>query len=304
MEEKDCQNTKSSLINKEFKCLDKGFIRIVDLMGDDAAVVQAARVSYGKGTKSISDDTKLIRYLVRHSHTSPLEMCEIKLHIKMPLYVFGQWVRHRTASLNCVSYRYSEVPNEFHMIDENGWRCQSEDNKQGSSDAEMSPDAIRTLMEEQNFTIDVSTVVYNHRLSSGVAREQARKDMPQSVYTEFYWKIDLHNLLHFLRLRTDSHAQLEIREYANVILDEIVSEWCPITYRAFLDYKKHSMNLSSIEKNTIKLICSGKPAEAIYYLKELGFLEYSESHKIKQNRELKELEEKLNSLGILLPWSH
>lgn len=223
--------------------LDHGHVRLIDVMGDDHAIVNAARVSYGEGTKRVSADRHLIRYLVRNSHTSPLEMCEIKLHIKCPIYVFRQWIRHRTASVNEVSGRYSVVTDQAQIASE--WRLQSKDNKQGS-DGVLDPEVGKYLTARENTHLKDMYDAYQERLEHGVAREQARKDLPLSTYTEAYWKMDLHNLLHFLRLRLDPHAQMEIRVYAEAIA-EIVKEWVPWTWEAFEDYKMKGMSLTKFD---------------------------------------------------------
>lgn len=294
---------KSDLIDKKFNVLDKGFIRVVDIMGDDSSVVQAARISYGNGTKTTSDDKNLIRYMYRNFHHTPFEMCEIKLHIKLPLYVLGQWIRHRTASVNALSYRYSECKDEFHNLNSNEWRLQDSGNKQGSCGL-IRDDLGLSFCQSELVVQQESMRVYNERLEAGMAREVARKDLPQSLYTEIYWKIDLRNLLNFLYLRTDSHAQKEIRDYANIILEEIVKNWVPLTYSSFMDYTKNSMSLTRLEKDVIRLICSGKPTEACYMIKDEGIFNLNENGTVKNNRELKELQDKLNTLGIMIPWKH
>lgn len=230
--------------------LDHGFVRVVDTMGDDAAIVQAARVSYGKGTKSTSDDTALIRYLVRHSHTSPIEMCEIKLHLKMPMFIARQWMRHRTASINEYSGRYSEMKDECYLPDLDRFTTQSTTNKQGSSNT-MSEFAYITRKTMQQEQADAHSNYQSYLDDAEISRELARINLPLSTYTEFYWKIDLHNLLHFLRLRMDSHAQQEIRDYANVIA-EIVSKWVPATWSAFCDYKLNAVTFSAVELEALQ----------------------------------------------------
>lgn len=211
----------------------KGAVRVVDIMGDDSSIVQSARVSYGKGTKHVSKDERLINYLWKHQHTSPFEMCEIKLHIKAPMFVARQWLRHRTASVNELSARYSEMQKDFYLPDLENICEQSTDNKQGRG-APLHPDLaskVRGLMEE---SCDKALETYEALLSIGVSRELARIIIPTGFYTEFYWKIDLHNLLKFLKLRTHKTAQLEIRQYADIILHEIVKEWTPMVYKAFM----------------------------------------------------------------------
>lgn len=242
---------RSELIGKEFKCLDKGFVRLVDIMGGDESIVQAARVSYGKGTKTFSEDRNLIRYLMRHRHTSPFEMVEYKFHIKLPIFVARQWIRHRTANVNEYSGRYSIMPDEFYVPSTEDVRKQSKTNKQGRSDEpipeNIANDFVKDLQETQNYLYEK----YNYYLSQDIAREIARINLPLSTYTEWYWKIDLHNLFHFLELRLHPTAQFEIREYAKIIA-QIVKETCPIAYQAFEDYRLNSITFSSIELKILK----------------------------------------------------
>ena len=245
--------------NTYFKVLDKGFLGIVDWMGNDEAVVQAARVSYGKGTKKVSDDKQLIRYLVNHEHMTPLEMCEIKLHVKVPMDCWRQWIRTRTASVNEQSTRYSEATMDKQETPPDKWRLQSRDNKQGSCGYLPEIGSIYHDGLEYRKNIDGeyfskaekihhehADKLYQHRLEHGIAREQARKDLPLSTYTEAYWKIDLRNLFHFLKLRLDPHAQEEIRSYAFVIAC-ITKELFPIAFEAFLDYGLNSVKFSGPE---------------------------------------------------------
>ena len=232
------------------KVLDKGFVRVVDKMGVDSSIVQAARISYGEGTKQVSQDRALIRYLMRHKHTSPFEMCEIKLHIKMPIFVARQWVRHRTANLNEYSARYSLMPDEFYIPQEKDIALQSVDNKQGRGEALTHAQAseIRALIEEQS---QKAYAAYEKMIAQGVARELARIVLPQNIYTQFYWKCDLHNLLHLIALRSHSTAQYEVREFSHAI-EEIVKEWVPITYEAFVDYRKEACIVSGHAKKYLK----------------------------------------------------
>ena len=202
-------------------------------MGTDDAIVQAARVSYGSGTKKIHQDEGLIRYLMRHGHTTPFEMCEIKLHIRAPMDCWRQWIRHRTASVNEYSTRYSLAIDSAQKTPSNEWRLQNKSNKQGSLGYLGKSKGIIKSEQERIFQ-ESAKEVYKSRIEDGVAREQARKDLPLSTYTEAYWKIDLHNLFNFLQLRMDIHAQNEIRAYANIIGNNIVSTWCPIAWQAFL----------------------------------------------------------------------
>jgi len=207
--------------------LDHGFVRLVDHMGDDSSIVQAARVSYGEGTKSVRCDTGLIRYLMRNQHMSPFEMCELKFHIKLPIFVARQWIRHRTANVNEISARYSVISDDFYVPSVVNY--QSKDNKQGSgAEHEHSESFVREISRISYKAYES----YKYMIEEGVAREQARIILPVNMYTEWYWKIDLRNLLHFLKLRMDSHAQFEIREYANAIA-QVVREHYPVTWSAF-----------------------------------------------------------------------
>ena len=236
--------------------LDHGFVRVVDYMGDDGAVVQAARVSYGRGTQIRSTDRTLIRYLMRHHHTTPFEMCEIKLHVKLPIFVARQWVRHRTANINEYSARYSILDREFYIPDPEVIASQSESNRQGRGD--LVPAEHATWV--QQLLIDDATRAYDHYAEllnqdsngesidpnrDGLARELARINLSLNYYTQWYWKVDLHNLLNFLHLRADPHAQYEIRVYADAILDQIVKPWVPLSHEAFLDYRLNASTLSS-----------------------------------------------------------
>lgn len=241
---------KEKLIDKNFHILDKGFIRIIDIMGNDDAIVQAARISYGKGTKHSSQDRALIRYLIRHKHTSPLEMCEIKLHIKMPIFVARQWVRHRTANINEYSARYSELDADFYIPELENIAAQSQDNKQGRGENLPHDQAliIQNLIKENSET---SYLRYEQMLQAGVARELARIILPVNIYTQWYWKCDLHNLLHFIALRAHNTAQFEIREYANVLL-EIIKEWVPGVYEAFVDYILEGVSVSKQAKSLLE----------------------------------------------------
>jgi thymidylate synthase (FAD) len=237
-----------------------GFIRVVDTMGDDAAIVQMARVSYGEGTKTVNEDRGLIRYLMRHRHTSPFEGCEIKLHLKMPIFVARQWIRHRTASLNEVSARYSELPSEYYLPVEDDIQAQAVNNKQGRQEDGLRGDAKWRFFDRILRSCRKAFDDYRRSLDDGVARELARIQLPLATYTEFYWKIDLHNLLHFLSLRADPHAQKEIRDYAEPILHEIVRTWVPHTYEAFLDYVQGAKTFSSEEVKTLKRLLALIPS--------------------------------------------
>ncbi len=283
-----------------FKVLDDGFVRVVDYLGSDQSIVQAARVSYGKGTKKISQDRGLIRYLLRHRHTTPFEMCEIKLHIRIPMDAWRQWIRHRTANVNEYSTRYSLAIESAQTTSPEEWRVQSSDNKQGSSgffDVEQGNE----MSEDERFLHEKSREIYNKRVEQGVAREQARKDLPLSTYTEAYWKIDLHNLLHFLELRMEKNAQLEIREYANVIGREIVKRWAPIAWEAFEEYALNSQEFSGFELELLSLLANGKREDAKNRADEFGWLKYKDDE-LKFNMERWEFENKMKNLKISIPW--
>lgn len=288
------------ILGLNFPVLDDGFIRVIDYMGTDSAIVQAARVSYGAGTKQVSEDRGLIRYLLRNRHTTPFEMCELKLHVRVPMDCWRQWIRHRTASVNEYSTRYSVAVDACRTTQPDEWRSQSDINKQGSG-AAISPELGEQLSKEEARLHALCKEVYTSRLDSGVAREQARKDLPLSTYTEAYWKIDLHNLLHFLALRMDSHAQYEIREYARIIGSEIVSKWVPHTWEAFLEYRMNSLSLSDTESRVLALLVEGKQAEANQLLYERNWLQANQAS-IKESREASEFREKLDKMGIPVPW--
>ena len=288
------------ILGVTFPVLDDGFIRVIDYMGADDSIVQAARVSYGAGTKKVSEDRNLIRYLLRNRHTTPFEMCELKLHVRVPMDCWRQWIRHRTASVNEYSTRYSVAVNACQTTKPDEWRSQSDVNKQGSGTAiglELGEQLSKSEAELHTLTKEL----YANRLDKGVAREQARKDLPLSTYTEAYWKIDLHNLLHFLSLRMDSHAQYEIREYAQLIGREIVSKWVPYTWEAFLEYRVNSMYLSDSESRVIALLAQGKQAEANQLLHAMKWLQANQPA-VKESREATEFKEKLQKMEIPVPW--
>ena len=289
------------ILGKPFKVLDDGLIRVVDYMGDDAAIVQAARVSYGSGTKKGSDDRGLIRYLLRHRHTTPFEMCSIKLHVRVPMDAWRQWIRHRTASTNEVSTRYSIAIEGTQKTAPDQWRIQAKDNKQGSS-GWMDPATGADLSKKESEFHDTARALYDERLEMGIAREQARKDLPLCTYTEAYWKMDLHNLLHFLSLRMDPHAQLEIREYANIIGREIVARWVPKTWEAFEDYRMGAVVFSRIEHEIVAAIGAGDPEQAAAIAREAGWLKIGKSGQVLRNRERQELETKLERMNLSIPW--
>ena len=234
------------------KCLDNGFVRLIDYMGDDASITQAARVSYGAGTKEISSDRGLIRYLMRHRHTSPFEMNEIKLHVKMPMFVARQWIRHRTANVNELSARYSIMDKEFYLPSPEDMSVQSKSNKQGRGevlDPEQAAIALQMLKQDALGAYDTYEKLLGEEF--GLARELARMNLPVSWYTQWYWKIDLHNLLHFLSLRIHSHAQYEIRVFADAI-GSLVADWVPLVWEAFEDYRLGGTFLSKHEILYIK----------------------------------------------------
>jgi thymidylate synthase (FAD) len=282
-----------------FKVLKDGFVRVIDYLGSDESIVQAARVSYGKGTKKIREDEALIRYLLRHQHTTPFEMCEIKLHVRVPMDCWRQWIRHRTANVNEYSTRYSIAIDAVETTQSEEWRKQAVTNRQGSEgflDSALGEELSKQEAELHKLTRDI----YQKRIDAGVAREQARKDLPLSTYTEAYWKIDLHNLLHFLHLRMELNAQLEIRKYAEVICNEIVKKWCPITWQAFWDYRMNSMTFSGLEIKIITAMLRGESQKVMDYAKEIGWLKQDNSKT--SSRELFEFEEKLEKLSIKSPF--
>ena len=256
------------VLYKPFKVLDHGFVRVIDYMGDDSSIVQAARVSYGKGTKKLNQDKNLINYLLSHRHTTPFEMNEIKFHIKLPIFVARQWIRHRTANVNEYSARYSILDNEFYIPKANDVKPQSQLNNQGR-EGEIEKDLKKHYLSliKENAKINFSS--YKHLLNVdedgntldekrlGIARELARMVLPLSSYTQWYWKIDLHNLMHFLALRFDDHAQYEIRVYAKVMLD-LVKKWVPLTYDAFTRNRVNSLTLSSEAIEYLKMKIKNK----------------------------------------------
>jgi thymidylate synthase (FAD) len=289
------------LVGVQLRVLDDGFIRLVDYMGDDSAVVQAARVSYGAGTKRVQDDRSLIRYLMRHSHTTPFEMCEIKFHVRAPMDVWRQWIRHRTANVNEYSTRYSVAIDAAQRTAPSEWRLQSPENKQGSEGFLPEAEGEQLSTSEAETQI-AARKLYEKRLTMGVAREQARKDLPLSTYTEAYWKIDLHNLLHFLKLRMDSRAQEEIRKYAIVMGEQIVSKWVPFVWEAFLDYQCNDLHLSRTEREVLAALIAGLPERARVIAESNGLLKLGKDGVLTRNREREELEAKLRGLGFSLPW--
>lgn len=290
-----------NILGHTFLVLDDGFIRVIDYMGSDESIVQAARVSYGKGTRKLREDRGLIRYLMRHSHTTPFEMCEIKLHVRVPMDCWRQWIRHRTANVNEYSTRYSIAIDSTQKTDINAWRKQASTNRQGSDDY-LDAETGKVLSQRERELHEQIRQVYDERINFGVAREQARKDLSLSTYTEAYWKIDLHNLFHFLELRMDTHAQYEIRCYATIIGNEIVSKWCPMAWEAFEDYRLQSTRLSAIETNILKQIISNNTEEVKRYLLTSNLIKV-DPEGIKVSREAREMESKFRKLGVELNWN-
>jgi thymidylate synthase (FAD) len=243
-----------------YPVLDHGFVRVIDYMGDDAAICQAARVSYGKGTKSVQNDEGLIRYLMRHWHSTPFEMCEIKLHVKLPVFVARQWIRHRTANVNEYSARYSILDREFYIPAPEHVAAQSVVNNQGRGDILTGEEATRVLeilKADSARAYDNYENMISQDGQQGLARELARMNLPANIYTQWYWKVDLHNLLHFLRLRADAHAQYEIRVYAEEMC-KIVADWVPFAYRAFEDYRMGGATLSSGALDCVRRMIKGE----------------------------------------------
>lgn len=259
------------ILYKALPVLDHGFVRVIDYMGDDAAVVQAARVSYGRGTKKVSEDRGLINYLMRHRHTTPFEMCEIKYHVKLPIFVARQWIRHRTANVNEYSARYSILDNEFYVPRPEHLAAQSKNNRQGR-------DAVLAGAEAER-VFDIlkkdSELVYEHYMEmlnegeagapldperSGLARELARMNLSLAFYTQWYWKTNLHNLMHFLSLRADAHAQYEIRVYADVMIDTL-KRWTPICHDAFMEYRMGGAHLSKTGLAALKRMVQGEKVD-------------------------------------------
>ncbi|MGR3722946.1 FAD-dependent thymidylate synthase [Abyssibius alkaniclasticus] len=240
--------------------LDHGFVRLIDYMGDDGAIVQAARVSYGRGTKAVQNDAGLIRYLMRHWHSTPFEMCEAKFHVKLPVFVARQWIRHRTANVNEYSARYSILDREFYIPAPEHLAAQSVVNNQGRGAVLEGEEAARVLdmlKADANRAYDHYEEMLNQDGQQGLARELARMNLPANVYTQWYWKVDLHNLFHFLRLRADAHAQFEIRVYAQKMC-EIVADWVPAAYAAFEDYRLGGANLSGKAIDCVRRMIKGE----------------------------------------------
>jgi len=276
--------------------LDHGFIRVIDYMGDDSSIVQSARVSYGKGTKKVSTDDGLIRYLMRYRHSTPFEMCEIKYHVKLPIFIARQWIRHRTANVNEYSARYSILDKEFYLPAKDQLAAQSQSNRQGRGNVlqgKQAEEVLNILKDDATRTYDNYEKLLNERFDGtkidenkiGLARELARMNLTLNTYTQWYWKTDLLNLLNFLFLRADDHAQYEIRVYAQTMLDT-VKKWVPITYQAFMDYRVGAAEISSKGLKVIKFMISGK--------------EISQEESGLSKREWNELMEKLNKENLII----
>ena len=286
---------------KKIPVLDDGFVCLVDVMGDDGSVVQAARVSYGEGTKKVSDDRTLIRYLMRHRHSTPFEMAEVKLLCRVPMDCWRQWIRHRTANINEYSTRYSLAIDAAQTTPVDEWRRQSGSNRQGSAGF-FDIETGKKLTETETALQAETRRIYDERIEMGVAREQARKDLPLATYTEAYWKIDLHNMLHFLALRMDSHAQLEIRDFATAIGHQIIKPLFPLVWEAFTDYRMQGRFLTRLDQGVIQrlMILGAKQGLAPPYSEELFIQVQDETwQSLKRSRERDECLGKLQSLGIV-----
>ena len=285
---------------KKFPVLDDGFVCLVDVMGDDQAVVQAARVSYGEGTRKVSDDRGLIRYLMRHRHSTPFEMAEIKFLVRVPMDCWRQWIRHRTANVNEYSTRYSLAIDATQTTPPEKWRTQAATNRQGSGDP--LPESLGKNLSAAEVQFQTAArKLYEERIAAGVAREQARKDLPLSTYTEAYWKIDLHNLLHFLALRMDAHAQQEIRDYAKTIGEQIMQPLFPLTWEAFVDYRLEAMFLTRLDRELIARLASRLVAAGKAQATEEDFLAVQDPTwaNLNRSRERDECREKLVALGLI-----
>ena len=296
---------RQTLINelrwKKIPVLDDGFVCLVDVMGEDSSVVQAARVSYGEGTKKPSDDRTLIRYLLRHRHTTPFEMAELKFLVRVPMDCWRQWIRHRMANVNEYSTRYSIAIDSAQTTPVDQWRSQATNNRQGSDEL-LAADVGEKLTASERELQEMARRVYQERLDLGVAREQARKDLPLATYTEAYWKVDLHNLLHFLALRMDSHAQLEIRDYATAIGRQIVQPLFPAVWEAFEDYRLQGSGLSRLEVGCIqRLMQFAATNNRVPPLSEEDFLAVQDPAwlELNRSRERDECFAKLETLGLV-----
>jgi thymidylate synthase (FAD) len=288
---------KAELRYKCFPVLDKGHVMLIDVMGNDHDIVEAARVSYGQGTRAVSDDRQLLRHMMRHHHTSPFEMVEFKFRIKIPMDAWRQMIRHRTASVNEVSTRYSVATDDRQTTLPFQWRLQSGTNKQGSSDQVADQEAGNFFSTREAELHAMAAKVYEERIEAGVAREVARKDLPLATYTEAYWKVDLHNLIHYLFLRMDGHAQQEIRAYANIIGNEIVAKLCPLAWEAFIDYKMNSITLSRLDIEVIRAMFQNSLEAGNQFT--FGEAEHPEWQGKEKCRERDECLEKLKLLGLI-----
>jgi len=301
-----------SLKWQKFPILNDGFVCLVDCMGDDSSIVQAARVSYGEGTRHVSDDRTLIRYLMRHRHSTPFEMAEVKLLVRVPMDCWRQWIRHRTANVNEYSTRYSEAIDSQQTTKPDEWRAQATDNKQGSGGfvtewpgsphrnttddgRELSIGEALTRNEAQLH--ELARTTYEERLRVGVAREQARKDLPLSTYTEAYWKCDLHNILNFLGLRMDAHAQQEIRQYATTIGEKIIKPLFPDVWSAFEDYRLNAMHLTALDVQVLRELSDRLLSGTFENLNDLWPYEWRGKEKC---RERDECIAKLRRLGFIV----
>ena len=288
------------ILGVRLRVIDDGFLRVIDYMGNDAAIVQAARVSYGTGTKKPAEDRALIRDLMRQHHTTPFEMCEIKLHVRTPIGVWRHWVRHRTASINEYATRDS-VASHAHRTKPGEWRVQPSRIKEQGGVFLPPEDGQQLSAREVEFQA-MGRQVYEQRLAAGVSREQARKDLPLSTYTEAYWKIDLHNLLHFLHVRMERHAPPELRSYAELIGQEVVAKWVPLTWEAFVDYRRDNLPLSRVEAQIVAALIAHSTDRARSMAEAAGLLATDPDGKLVPSRERNEFESKLLALGLTAPW--
>jgi thymidylate synthase (FAD) len=285
---------------KKFRVLDDGFVCLVDVMGDDQSVVQAARVSYGEGTRKVSDDRGLIRYLMRHRHTTPFEMAELKFLIRAPMDCWRQWIRHRTANVNEYSTRYSLAIDAAQTTQPGEWRTQAATNRQGSGEAIERTIGEKLTAAEAGFQA-AARKLYEERIALGVAREQARKDLPLSTYTEAYWKIDLHNLLHFLALRMDAHAQDEIRSYARTMGEEILQPLFPLVWEAFVDFRLEATYLTRLDREVIQRLVARMAEQRQAQATDEDFVAVQDPtwKELARSRERDECRAKLVELGLL-----
>lgn len=286
------------MLGMQFPVLDNGFVRVIDYMGDDSSIVQAAKVSHGTGSKKAGEDRAVIRNLMRHLHTTPFEMCEIKLHVRTPMDVWRQWIRHRTANVNEYSTG-DAIANSAQATAASEWR--SHRSKQGTG-AFLPSDEGQLLSVRESQLQKESREVYEQRIAAGVVKEQARKDLPLSTYTEAYWKIDLHNLLHFLHVRMNDHAQDEIRSYAKLIGEEIVAKWVPLAWETFLEYRRNALPLSATEAQILGALIANSPERAKTIAESAGLLAFDKDGNALRNYERAELDSKLLSLGVTPPW--